>query len=132
MEENEIFLIKNIGNPINYSFSWDAKKGKNVGLISHDGLSKRDRPAENGGWYCKKVADKVGMFITLHNFGYYGFYKPSIEEVLAQLPAELFDEKKLSGRKLYFTNKMISDDVNTSLLDQEYHIAKTVVYIDVI
>src|SRR3972149_4776814 len=69
VEENEIFLIKNIGNPINYSFSWDAKK----------------------------VADKVGMFITLHNFGYYGFYKPSIEEVLAQLPAELFDEKSSAG-----------------------------------
>lgn len=28
---------------------------------------------------------------TLHTFGYYGFFKPSIAEVLSQIPAELID-----------------------------------------
>lgn len=132
-KDNEVFKMKNCGDPVKQSFSWNFKQGESVGLISHDGLSVRDRPAEHGkdSWYLKKVADKVGEFLTLHGFAYYGFYKPSLEEVLAQLPAELFDEKKLAGRKLYFTNKMISDDVNTSMLDQSYHIAKTRVYIDV-
>jgi hypothetical protein len=51
---------------------------------------------------------------------------------LSQLPSELFDEKKLAGRKLYFVNKMISEEINTAMLDQNYHIAKTVVYIDII
>ena len=131
-KENEIIKITNYGDPIKQSFSWDYKEGTTIGFVSHDGISKRGKPAEGGGWYCDKVANKIGEFITLHNFGYYGFYKPSIEEVLAQLPEELFDEDKLAGRKLYFINKMISSDINTSLLDGEYHIAKTRVYIDMI
>jgi hypothetical protein len=129
-KDNKVIRIKNYGDPIKQSFSWSHSEDKEIGHISYDGLSERDRPAEYpGSWYMKQVADKVGEFLTLHNFGYYGFYKPSIEEVLAQLPAELFDEEKLAGRKLYFTNKMISADINVSMLNQENHIAKTTVYI---
>ncbi len=29
---------------------------------------------------------------TLHRYGYYGLFKPSIAEVLAQIPADLIDE----------------------------------------
>jgi hypothetical protein len=129
-EDNEIFLMEKYGDPIKQSFSWNFKKGESVGLISHDGISKRDKPAEGGGWYLKTVAEKVGEFLTLHCFGYYGFYKPSIGEIVSQLPAELFDEEKLAGRKLYITNKMISEEINTAMLDQNYHIAKTAVYIE--
>jgi hypothetical protein len=129
-KEREIVKMEKYGDPIKQSFSWSYKEGDVVGTVSFDGISVRDRPAEGGGWYLKQVADKVGEFLTLHGFGYYGFYKPSIEEVLSQLPAELFDEEKLAGRKLYFTNKMISEDLNTAMLNQNYHIAKTMVYID--
>lgn len=130
-EGNDVFQIKNCGDPIKESFSWQYQKGEAVGIISFDGLSVKDRPSERGGWYLKKVAERVGEFITLHRFNYYGFYKPSIEEVLAQLPKELFDEKKLAGRTLYFINNMISDDINTAMLNQEHHIAKTTVYISI-
>lgn len=131
-KENKIILMKDYGDPIKQSFSWNFKDGKTLGTVSYNGIHKKDRPAENGGWYLKTIADRVGEFITLHGFGYYGFYKPSIEEVLSQLPSELFDEEKLAGRKLYFTNKMISEEINTAMLDQNYHIAKTVVYIDTV
>jgi len=129
-KEREIIKMKDYGNPINQSFSWTYKEGDVVGTVSFDGISVEDRPAENGGWYMKQVAEKVGEFLTLHGFAYYGFYKPSLEEVLSQLPAELFDEEKLAGRKLYFTNKMISEDLNTAMLNQNYHIARTSIYID--
>jgi hypothetical protein len=128
-KENEMVLMKDYGDPIKQSFSWNFKEGEAVGTVSYDGILERDRPSEGGGWYMKKVAEKVGEFITLHNFAYYGFYKPSIGEIVSQLPLELFDEEKLAGRKLYITNKMISDEINTAMLDQNYHIAKTRVYI---
>lgn len=130
IKENQIILMENYGNPITQSFSWNFKEGKTLGKISYEGISKRDRPSPMGGWYLKPVAEKVGEFITLHGFAYYGFFKPSIGEIVSQLPSELFDEEKLAGRKIYLTNKMISDDVNTSMLNQNWHIAKTIVYIE--
>lgn len=128
-EKNNVVLMKNYGNPIKQSFSWGYEVDKKLGKISYEGISKRDRPALLGGWYCKIIAEKVGEFLTLHEFAYYGFFKPSIGEIVSQLPSELFDEKKLAGRKIYITNKMISDDVNIAMLNQTWHIAKTVVYI---
>lgn len=128
-KENKIILMKDLGDPIKQSFSWNYKDGETLGTVSYDGIHKKDRPAENGGWYTKLIAEKIGEFLTLHGFAYYGFYKPSIKEVLSQLPKEIFDEEKLAGRKLYFTNKMISSEINIAMLDQNYHIAKTVVYI---
>ncbi len=133
LQEREVLKLNSFGDPINRSYSWEADKDDCtlVGTLTQSGIAVKDRPAEFGtdSWYMKSVASRIGEFITLHNFGYYGLYKPSIEEVLAQLPEELFDEVKLAGRQLYFTNKMISDDINVALLNQEFHIAKTNVYI---
>lgn len=129
-KDNEIIKMTDYGDPIKQSFSWNFKEGDVLGSICHNGFGVKDRPSEFGGWYLKQISETVGSFITLHRFAYYGFYKPSIEEVLSQLPEELFDEAKLAGRKLYFTNEMISSDINVSMLESEYHIAKTKVYID--
>jgi hypothetical protein len=128
-KENEIILMKNCGDPINQSFSWNFQEDEILGTVSSDSILVKDRPAESGGWYMKRIAEKVGEFITLHGFAYYGFYKPSVGEIVSQLPSELFDEKKLAGRKLYFTNQMISSDINVAMLEQNWHIAKTKVYI---
>jgi hypothetical protein len=130
IKERELILMKDCGNPITQSFSWNFKEDKTLGNISFEGISVRDKPAPGGGWFCKTIAKKVGEFLTLHEFAYYGFFKPSIGEIVSQLPSELFDEKKLAGRKIYITNKMISDDVNTAMLNQTWHIAKTIVYIE--
>jgi hypothetical protein len=113
------------------SFMWDVIKGKVLGLISHGEICVRDKPMQ-GGWYLKTVCESVGEFITIHGCGHPMMFKPSIEEVLAQLPEEIFDEEKLSGRKLYFTTKMLNetDFLNTSMISSTYHIAKTRVYID--
>jgi hypothetical protein len=42
-----------------------------------------------------KVADdlvEVGRIWTLHGYGYYGFFKPSVAEVLRQIPADLLPQ----------------------------------------
>lgn len=133
-EKNTVYEALECGDPVTQSFNWNAKPGREIGLIFHRGLSVKDRPCEDGkGHYLKNSAEEIGEFLTLHGCGYYGFFKPSVEEVLAQLPAEIFDEKKLAGRKLYFFVRILNNTnvLHTSMLAQTYHIAKTFVYIDV-
>ncbi len=129
----DVVKINNLKDPVKTSFSWDSKGTETVGLITHDGLSVRDRPGETpDSWYMKTVAEEVGEFLTLHNCNFYGFFKPSLEEVIAQLPAEIFDGKKLAKRKLYFFTKILNDSdvLHTSMVSQTWHIAKTRVYIE--
>jgi hypothetical protein len=56
-KEHKIILMKDYGDPIKQSFSWSFKDGEALGTVSYDGIHKKDRPAENGGWYLKKIAD---------------------------------------------------------------------------
>ena len=129
IERSHMVEIKD-ADPKN-AYKWDYKKGEDFGTIDHSGVYKRDKPHPSGGWYLKETMESVGEFVTLHGCGHPMLFKPSIEEVLAQLPAELFDEKKLAGRKLYFTNEILNekDFMKTSMLSSYYHIAKTIVYI---
>lgn len=117
------------------SFMWDWKEDKLIGLITHSGISVRDKPALSpGSWYLKRIYERVGEFTTLHSCGHPMLFKPSVEEVLAQLPAELFDEEKLAGRRLYYTTNILNNNnfSETSMLSSTYHIAKTIVYIEII
>lgn len=63
---------------------------------------------------------------TLHRYAYYGFFKPSIAEVLSQIPAELV------GRAVGFTcdGPETSDDLNAELiaLDAGFQVATTTLY----
>ena len=64
---------------------------------------------------------------TLHGYGYYGMFKPSIAEVLAQLP------RALAGNVVAFeTNGLDSaDDLNGEkiALNAGYHVATTTFYV---
>ena len=40
----------------------------------------------------KENLEKIEDFICLHTYGYYGLFKPSIEEILAQLPEKSLKE----------------------------------------
>jgi hypothetical protein len=130
---NEVRKIDNLRDPVEHSFSFEAKGDELIGYVSHGGLSVRDKPGERPDmWYMKNVAEEVGEFLTLHYCAFYGFFKPSLEEVMTQLPAELFDEKKLAKRKLYFFTKILNNEdvLHTSMVSQTWHIAKTRVYIE--
>lgn len=61
-DRGDLYYIKKV-NPRNVAYTWDpqpAEKAK--GLVKHKDIT------------------------THHTYGYYGFFKPSIAEVLAQIP----------------------------------------------
>ena len=94
-----LFWIKEV-DPENIAFTWEPKA---AGVAS--GLKK------------------IGSIITYHTYGYYGCFKPSIKEVLAQIPKELL------AKVCAFETVMYSDDINGLLTpDQEYHKGKTTLY----
>lgn len=129
---NAVVALKHV-DPTN-AFRWDDKtqEGEIIGSLSFDGISVKDSPGHMpDSWHMRKVCENIGEFLTLHGFGYYGFYKPSVEEVVAQLPIELFDEEKLGGRTLFFINEPISHNLNEAMLDGEYHIGRTKVFIQI-
>jgi hypothetical protein len=80
-----------------------------------------------------KIIEKAGEMnvitdiTTYHTYGYYGFFKPSIGEVLAQIPAEYVD------RVVAFEiikSPETADDLNRekAALNAGYHVATTRLY----
>lgn len=65
---------------------------------------------------------------TYHTYGYYGMFKPSIAEVLAQIPAEHLD--KVVAFEIV-RNPETADDLNRELeaLNAGYHVATTRLYV---
>jgi len=63
---------------------------------------------------------------TLHTFGYHGFFKPSIAEVLAQIPPELL------GAVVAFETKgpETAEDLNKNIdaLNAGFQVAETILY----
>lgn len=62
---------------------------------------------------------------TLHRFAYYGFFKPSVAEVLQQIPEELLEQTD------YFLVRgpKTADDLNKSnTLSMGFHAAETILY----
>ncbi len=88
----------------NVSYIWDAKKEKEVtGLIL------------------------LGQRITYHTFGYYLLFKPSIAEVLAQIPEEYLEEVVAFE---IVAKPQDADDLNryTDITNAGYHMAITHFY----
>lgn len=105
-----------------YSYIWAEKNGPVIGRIySPRNVYTLDAKP-------KKCAIEVGHFITLHEFGHPLMFKPSMKEVLSQLPSLLFDEDKLKGHKLYYNTKAFSDHAPSTLLGNDYHVAVTTVW----
>jgi len=65
---------------------------------------------------------------TYHTYGYHGFFKPSIAEVLAQIPAEHLD-KVVAFEIVKSPNDV--DDLNREqeALNARYHVATTRLYV---
>lgn len=72
--------------------------------------------------------EPVRDITTYHTFGYYGFFKPSIAEVLAQIPADLL-EKVVAFEII--GSPTTADDLNREsvALNAGYHVAVTRLYI---
>lgn len=69
---------------------------------------------------------EVARIRTLHTYGYYGFFKPSLAEVIQQIPEEVL------GQVEYFVinGPDTADDLNREkeMLNKGYHVAETVLY----
>ena len=65
---------------------------------------------------------------TYHTYGYYGMFKPSIAEVLAQIPAEHLD--KVAAFEIVGSPETV-DDLNREheAVNAGYHVATTRLYV---
>jgi len=70
---------------------------------------------------------KVDSFITFHTFGYVLFFKPSVAEVLSQLPGSLFENE---SKRYLIETEMLTDYAPASHIYDTYHMAVTTVYED--
>lgn len=70
--------------------------------------------------------DPVRTVRTLHTYGYHGFFKPSVAEVLAQMPSDL-EDKVVAFECL---GPETADDLNAHLdeLEAGFHVAQTTFY----
>lgn len=105
------------------SFLWERKEILCLGEMVRDRVCVREGEEE-------KLVDvfETREYITLHEFGYYAFFKPSLAEIAIFLPKELFDDHE----KLYVTSEALyktKDDCYPIGTDQGVHVAKTTVLI---
>jgi len=69
---------------------------------------------------------KVRTIRTLHEYGYYGMFKPSVAEVLAQIPKSLIGRVQafyVEGPKTAAELNMHKDELNAG-----FHVAETTFY----
>ena len=91
--EGDLYYIEDV-NPRNVAFTWDPKpKDEAIGL------------------------KELSQIKTFHTYGYQGFFKPSIAEVLAQIPDSLLE------RTVAF--ETVSESVE---FEGQYHLALTRLY----
>ena len=68
----------------------------------------------------------IGYCLTLHEHSYYGTFKPSVEEVVRSIPADI------AGEMVAFRTigPRTSDDLARQIaaIDRGYHVAVTIVY----
>ncbi|AEA06961.1 conserved hypothetical protein [Lausannevirus] len=110
-------------DPFSTSFLWERKEVLCLGEMVRDGVYIREGEEEN-----LVNVFETREYITLHEFGYYAFFKPSLAEIARFLPKELFDDHE----KLYVTSEalyMRKDDCYPIGTDQGVHVAKTTVLI---
>jgi hypothetical protein len=87
----------------NTAFTWDPVLGQTAGRLM-----------------------KLRTVRTLHTYGYYGFFKPSVAEVLAQIPEDLVD-KAIAFETI---GPEDADALNKEkeALDAGFHVADTTFY----
>lgn len=97
------FFIKPV-DPRNASFMWSPKPDKRA-----------------------KDLKPLRVIRTYHTWSYYGFFKPSIAEVIAQIPKELLDQVVAFEIIKY---PKTADDLNeeSEALNAGYHVATTRLY----
>ena len=66
---------------------------------------------------------KVGEIQTLHTFGYVGLFKPSIAEVLAQLPKDLTGIVGFSVQ-----GPQTASDIDDEMANAGFHVATTTLW----
>ena len=121
-QSGEIF-IQNL--PICYlAYLPTDDMGFNISLTWDPSYRKiRDLPSD---WILKNSSESK-TYITFHSYGYSGFFRPSISEVMSQLPSDLFKDQ--SNRWLIRTEP-ISHETNKCRLDNNLYVAITIVYPD--
>ena len=102
--DGELFYIKSV-DPRKVSFTWGPTTTKKAtGLL------------------------EIARIYTLHTWGYYGFFKPSLEEVLSMIPMHLITNIKafeINGPKDVHDLNRQNDAV-----DAGYHVAVVTLYGD--
>ena len=93
--------------------------------------SKCDYFSQSYPWNAKRIEEakglvEVGRITTYHSYGYYGFFKPSVAEVLQQIPEKLLN-------KTHYYVVLGPDDADAlneqkDAIDQGYHRATTILY----
>lgn len=71
----------------------------------------------------------VARFPTLHTYGFYGCFKPTIAEVLAQIPAEF---RELPQAYFLVCGPETAEDLdaNSAELDAGFHVAETTLFVE--
>lgn len=98
----DLYYIRDV-DPRGVAFTWDPK---------YTQKAKGLQPLQN--------------IVTYHTYGYYGFFKPSVAEVIAQIPKDCIDQV------VAFETKGPEDasDLNQHIqeLNDGYHVATTTLY----
>lgn len=100
--EGDLFFIAKV-DPFRTAFTWAPKlEDKAEGLVA------------------------VATIKTLHRYAYYGFFKPSVGEVLCQIPEEL----RSTVVAFETEGPQTADDLNKDLaaLDAGFQVAETILY----
>jgi len=94
-DRGDLYYIKDV-DPRGVAFTWDPKKKKKA-----------------------KGLEKICDIETFHTYGYYGFFKPSIAEVISQIPEEYLDEVAAFET---------STDCSMDYVNDGYHATMTTLY----
>ncbi|BBI30306.1 hypothetical protein QKT49_gp457 [Acanthamoeba castellanii medusavirus] len=118
-EGGDCWVIKSL--PPGKAYMWEKTKTNEFMGVLCEGAGICGPPDAEG--KRTKVMD-VYSYPTLHTYGWYGFFKPDILEVVQQLPDALFDDYD----KLYVTTEPASTDINRLMAPcGQYHMGKTTV-----
>lgn len=91
-------------HPRNVAYTWDAKKATPAPPLR-----------------------EIATIRTYHTYGYHGFFKPSIAEVIAQIPAEHIDQvTEFEIVKRPMEAKDLNEEKRA--LNAGFHVATTVLY----
>lgn len=71
-------------------------------------------------WFKQTGLVQIGHFVSYHTYGYQGFFKPTVAEVLAQFPPELVE--KACGYEIW------NDLDKIHILPDGHHWATVIVY----